>query len=89
MSFWTAIALIVLIATLGRIYSARQKTLRRNPVAPDGSEAARLRAEVARLNDRIKVLEDALLKIANANRGYDEATYTNAYDALNQGKVTR
>jgi hypothetical protein len=57
MSFWTAIALIVLIATLGRIYSARQKTLRRNPVAPDSGEAARLRAEVARLNDRIKVLE--------------------------------
>ncbi len=57
MSFWTAIFLIVLVATLGRAYSARQRTLRRDKVAPDSGEAARLRAEVTRLNDRIKVLE--------------------------------
>lgn len=55
------VVLIVLIVTIGKVLSARfggkdnRKTLKTN--ADDGAENIRLQAEVARLNDRLRVLE--------------------------------
>ena len=61
------VVIIVLIVVIGRVVSARYgltsggrrgRGLGATPPADDGSaEAARLRAEVTRLNDRIQVLE--------------------------------
>lgn len=59
------VVLIVLITTIGRVLRARYGEPRlgrrmRTALADDGAsaaEAAQLRSEVARLNDRIKVLE--------------------------------
>ncbi|WP_439544717.1 hypothetical protein [Sandarakinorhabdus sp.] len=55
------VVLIVLIVTIGKVLSARfgskdnRKTLKTH--ADDGAENLRLQAEVARLNDRLRVLE--------------------------------
>jgi len=59
------IVLIVLIVTIGRVVSRRYGYLPRSKRSGVGfvdesassAEAARLRSEVARLNDRIQVLE--------------------------------
>ena len=60
------VVLIVLIVTIGRVVAARyggtgSRSSRRmaamQAAETDTAEAARLRAEVARLNDRIQVLE--------------------------------
>ena len=67
---WMVVA-IVLISTIGRVMRARygdtgdsRRSRRRaaleagiQPRVDDGAEAARLRGEVARLNERIQVLE--------------------------------
>ncbi len=68
MQWAEVIVLIVLIVTVGRVLRARygepldrsgRRLKGRRALADDGSaaEAARLRSEVDRLNDRIKVLE--------------------------------
>ncbi|GGI76481.1 hypothetical protein GCM10007973_11700 [Polymorphobacter multimanifer] len=58
MSVYTMVVFIVLIVTIGRIYQSRQKLALKNPPpAPDTAEARRLQSEVARLNERIQVLE--------------------------------
>ncbi|WP_353197970.1 hypothetical protein [Sandarakinorhabdus sp.] len=55
------VVMIVLIVTIGRVFSGRmsrkdqRKTLQAS--AGDGSENLRLQAEVARLNERLRVLE--------------------------------
>ena len=55
------VVLIILIVTVGRVMSARfgGKDQRRSLKGPaeDGAENIRLQAEVARLNDRMRVLE--------------------------------
>lgn len=58
------VVLIVLIVTVGRVLSGRfsareQRRLARNgqPQVADNGENQRLQAEVARLNERIRVLE--------------------------------
>lgn len=66
---WMVVA-IVLITTIGKVMSARyggtgptrreRRALRRGETSDDGAavaEAARLRSEVTRLNERIQVLE--------------------------------
>ena len=67
---WMVVA-IVLITTVGKVLRARygdtgdgRRNRRRSalqsavqPMTDDGAEAARLRGEVARLNERIQVLE--------------------------------
>jgi hypothetical protein len=67
---WMVVA-IVFITTVGRVLRARygdtsdsRRSRRRNVIeaaihqsADDGAEAARLRSEVTRLNERIQVLE--------------------------------
>lgn len=58
MSVFTMVVLIVFIVTLGRIYETRQKARLRQPMTEaDNGESRRLQAEVARLNERIAVLE--------------------------------
>ncbi|WP_156256436.1 hypothetical protein [Sandarakinorhabdus oryzae] len=58
------VVLIVLIVTIGRVFSGRfgnreQRRLAKMGVLPaqDNGENQRLQAEVARLNERIRVLE--------------------------------
>ena len=58
------VVLIILIVTIGKVVSGRKGNARFKPPfetpADEGvsiAEAARLRAEVTRLNDRIQVLE--------------------------------
>jgi flagellar motility protein MotE (MotC chaperone) len=58
------VVLIVLIVTIGRVFSGRfgnreQRRLAKMGVLPaqDNAENQRLQAEVARLNERIRVLE--------------------------------
>ncbi len=58
MSVYTMVVVIVLIVTIGRIYQSRQKiALKSPPPAGDTPETRRLQSEVARLNERIQVLE--------------------------------
>ncbi len=66
---FTMVVLIVLIVTIGRVLRAKYgepagvdklRRFRRSMLVDDGAsaeEAARLKAEVTRLNDRIQVLE--------------------------------
>ena len=58
------VVLIILIVTIGKVVSGRKRSARSalsSDTAPDDAvsiaEAARLRAEVTRLNERIQVLE--------------------------------
>lgn len=59
MSVYTMVVFIVLIVTIGRVYRDRQKLRLKNEALspPDTPETRRLQSEVARLNDRIQVLE--------------------------------
>jgi cation transport ATPase len=57
------VVMIVLIVTIGRVLSGRMGNRTRHMLktgqqpAPDNGENIRLQSEVARLNDRIRVLE--------------------------------
>jgi hypothetical protein len=53
------IVLIVLITTIGRIYrgNRRDRYLAQSPEAVSLEEAARMKSEIHRLNERIQVLE--------------------------------
>lgn len=59
MSVYVMVVFIVLIVTIGRIYRDRQKIALKNSAAFPGeaAETRRLQTEVARLNERIQVLE--------------------------------
>jgi hypothetical protein len=58
MSVYTMVVFIVLIVTIGRIYRDRQKIALKNlPPTAETGDARRLQSEVARLNERIQVLE--------------------------------
>jgi hypothetical protein len=56
----TMIVAIVLIVTIGRVLRERYRAMGRLPARPDASAEAenhKLHGEVARLNERIRVLE--------------------------------
>lgn len=60
MNVFTMVVMIVAIVTVGRVLRERYKAMNRLPARSDASAEAenlKLHAEVARLNDRIRVLE--------------------------------
>ena len=60
MNVFTMVVMIVLIVTVGRVLKERYRAMNRLPGKVDASTEAenrKLHSEVARLNDRIRVLE--------------------------------